>query len=174
MKLTTMEQDLLPIEELMDVGRKSIMGREECLLKLIFRHCCCVAEDNIAAAGKGRLLLILAGTMKTPLLPLHGISSVGFITLVSCFVFPGSWPSISPGFFLSISMCMKELDMLVSRLVQKTIQITSFEIKLLELERGGQGWCCRGLRLKLERKGKATKGLLWLFFVIGEEEEERS
>jgi len=38
----------------------------------IFRHQCCVPEDNITAAGKGRLLLISAGTMKTPLLLLHG------------------------------------------------------------------------------------------------------
>jgi hypothetical protein len=30
----------------------------------------CVAEDSTAAAGKGRLLLISAGTVKTPLLPL--------------------------------------------------------------------------------------------------------
>jgi hypothetical protein len=31
-----------------------------------------------------------------------------------------------------VSMCRKELDRLVSRLVQKTIQITSFETELLE------------------------------------------
>jgi len=135
-KLTTVEQDLLPIEELVDTGRKSTVGREECLLELvvcccsqlvqglvrrvcagvvavvdwklvlgwrgelnqcypllrswscscrwlekkvpffccwkIFCHQCCVPEDNIIAAGKGRLLLISAGTIKTPLLLLHG------------------------------------------------------------------------------------------------------
>jgi len=43
-----------------------------------------------------------------------------------------SCPSVGPGFFLSVSMCRKELDRLVSRLVQKTIQITSFETELLE------------------------------------------
>jgi hypothetical protein len=41
-------------------------------------------------------------------------------------------------------------------------------------ERGSQGWCCEGLGLKSERKRKATEGLLWLFLVTGEEEEERS
>jgi hypothetical protein len=35
----------------------------------IFHHCYCVAEDNTTAAGKGRLLLISARMMKTPLLP---------------------------------------------------------------------------------------------------------
>jgi hypothetical protein len=43
-----------------------------------------------------------------------------------------SCPSVGPGFFLSVSMCRKELDRLVSRLVQKTIQITCFETELLE------------------------------------------
>jgi hypothetical protein len=38
-KLTTVEQDLLPIEELVDTGRKSTVGREECLLELVV--CCC-------------------------------------------------------------------------------------------------------------------------------------
>ncbi|KAJ7012391.1 hypothetical protein NC653_002443 [Populus alba x Populus x berolinensis] len=38
----------------------------------IFRYYYVVDEDSIAVAGKGRLLLISAGTMKTPLLPLHG------------------------------------------------------------------------------------------------------
>jgi hypothetical protein len=33
-KLTTVEQDLLPIEELMDGGRKSTVGREECCWSL--------------------------------------------------------------------------------------------------------------------------------------------
>ncbi|KAJ6970428.1 hypothetical protein NC653_034884 [Populus alba x Populus x berolinensis] len=165
----------------MDAGRKSTVGRAEYLLELvvcccsqlaqglIFRHCCCVAEDNIAAAGKGRSLLISAGTMKTLLLSFHRIdhalllllrggatrdeddgdgdvmlldeqtllqflliftcsscpvflvSGVGFITLVSCFVSLGSWPSIGPGFFLFMSMCRKELDRFVSSLVRKTI-----------------------------------------------------
>jgi hypothetical protein len=41
-------------------------------------------------------------------------------------------------------------------------------------ERGGQGWCGGGFGLKPERKRKATEGLLWLFLVTGEEEEERS
>jgi hypothetical protein len=34
-KLTTVGQDLLPIEELIDAGRKSTVGREECLLELV-------------------------------------------------------------------------------------------------------------------------------------------
>ncbi|KAJ6875426.1 hypothetical protein NC652_034979 [Populus alba x Populus x berolinensis] len=84
MKLTIVEQDLLPIKELVDASRKSTVGKEECLLELvvyycsqlvqglIFCHCCCVAENSIANAGKGRSLLISAGTMKTPLLLLHG------------------------------------------------------------------------------------------------------
>jgi hypothetical protein len=38
-KLTTVEQDLLPIEEIVDAGRKSTVGREECLLELVV--CCC-------------------------------------------------------------------------------------------------------------------------------------
>jgi len=137
------------------------------------------------------LLLISTGSMKTPLLPLHGsdhtlllllrggatgdeddgdrdvmlldeqtlplflliftcschsvflVSGVGFVTLVSCFMSPGLWPSVGPGFFLSMSMCREELDRLVSRLVRKTIQIASFETKLLERylfwQSGGEG-----------------------------------
>lgn len=53
-------------------------------------------------------------------------------SLVFCFVPLCSCPSVGPGFFLSVSMCRKELDRLVSRLFQKTIQITSFETELLE------------------------------------------
>jgi hypothetical protein len=34
-KLTLVEQDLLPIEELVDAGRKSTVGREEWLLELV-------------------------------------------------------------------------------------------------------------------------------------------
>ena len=45
----------------------------------IFRHCYGVDEDNNAAAGKGRLLLISSGTMKTPLLPLHGSVVISFM-----------------------------------------------------------------------------------------------
>ncbi|KAJ6868858.1 hypothetical protein NC651_033834 [Populus alba x Populus x berolinensis] len=101
-KMSTMEQDLFPMKELVDAGKKSTVGRDECLLKLvvyccsqlvqglarrvllelmlsliescikIFHHYCYVVEDSIVAARKGRSLLILAGTMKTPLLPLHG------------------------------------------------------------------------------------------------------
>ncbi|KAJ6970429.1 hypothetical protein NC653_034884 [Populus alba x Populus x berolinensis] len=53
--------------------------------------------------------------------PVFLVSGVGFITLVSCFVSLGSWPSIGPGFFLFMSMCRKELDRFVSSLVRKTI-----------------------------------------------------
>jgi len=42
------------------------------------------------------------------------------------------------------------------------------------VERGGQGWYGGGFGLKLERKRKATEGLLWLFLVTEKEEEERS
>jgi len=42
----------------------------------IFCHCYGVDEDSTVVVGKGRLLLILAGTMKTPLLPLHGSEHV--------------------------------------------------------------------------------------------------
>ncbi|KAG6789189.1 hypothetical protein POTOM_005279 [Populus tomentosa] len=52
------------------------MASEECAAfsagRKIFRYYYGVDEDSIAVAGKGRLLLISAGTMKTPLLPLHG------------------------------------------------------------------------------------------------------
>jgi hypothetical protein len=34
-KLITMEQELLPIEELVDAGQKSTVGRDECLLELV-------------------------------------------------------------------------------------------------------------------------------------------
>jgi len=41
-------------------------------------------------------------------------------------------------------------------------------------QRGSQRWCGGGFGLKPERKSKAMVGLLWLFLVTGEEEEERS
>jgi hypothetical protein len=34
-KVTMVEQDLLPIEELVDAGRESTVGRDECLLELV-------------------------------------------------------------------------------------------------------------------------------------------
>ena len=40
-------------------------------------------------------------------------------------------------------------------------------------EKGGQGWCGDSFGLKLERKRKAKEGLLCLFWVTGEKEEER-
>jgi hypothetical protein len=39
-KVTMVEQDLLPIEELVDAGRESTVGRDECLLELVVCQTC--------------------------------------------------------------------------------------------------------------------------------------
>ncbi|KAG6790179.1 hypothetical protein POTOM_006327 [Populus tomentosa] len=195
-KLAMVEQDLLPIEELVDASRKSTVGRKEYLLELVLILELLMAGEegvvfllarrsstSVVVLLKTALLLLGKGRFDHALLmPLRGgatgdkddgdgdamllvkqtfpmflliftcsghsvflVSSVGFVTLVSYFMSLGSWPSTSPGFFLSMSMCRKELDRLVSRFVQKTIQIASFETKLLECyllwQSGGEeGW----------------------------------
>jgi|UniRef100_B9NAS6 hypothetical protein len=57
-KVTMVEQDLLPIEELVDAGRESTVGRDECLLELVVCQTCWSRWSSSTTAGLSSFMAV--------------------------------------------------------------------------------------------------------------------